>query len=114
MSEKPPIEYASPDRRDGADAFRSLSRLTGLPIERIEELAGRHELAVLFSPQTGRLRPAAEIRSLEAAGRLQAGPSSPTPQQRLVELHRHPPEGPSSWLKYPASSAPAWRGLWRK
>jgi glycine/D-amino acid oxidase-like deaminating enzyme len=95
MSNKPPpIEYAATNKRAGNTAWRSLSRLTSLPIERIEELAGRDELGALFSPQTGRLRPAAEIRSLEAAGRLQARPPQPTPQQRLVELYRHPPAGP--------------------
>jgi hypothetical protein len=93
MSEKIPIEYASPAKRGDNTAFRSLADQTGLSVERIEELAGRHELAALFSPRTGRLRPAAEIRSLEAAGRLHAGPR-PTTQQRLVELYRHPPRGP--------------------
>jgi hypothetical protein len=90
---KPPIEYAATNKRDGDTAFRSLSRLTGLPIERIEELAGRNELSCLFAPETGMLYTAAEIRSLEAAGRLHAGPPQPTPQQRLTELHRHPPRG---------------------
>jgi hypothetical protein len=94
MSNKPPVEYAATDRRSGADAFRSLADQTGLSVERIEELAGRYELAVLFSPVTHRLRPAAEIRSLEAAGRLQAGPPQLTPQQRQVELYRDPPRGP--------------------
>jgi hypothetical protein len=93
MSNKPPIiEYAT-SKRSSDTAWRSLSQLTGLPIERVEQLAARNELAALFSPRTGRLRPATEIRSLEAAGRLQAHPS-PTPQQRLVELNRHPPGGP--------------------
>jgi hypothetical protein len=92
MSNKPPaVEYAATDQRDGATAYRSLAGRTGLPIARIEELAARNELSVLFAP-TGRLRPAAECRSLEAAGRLHAHPS-PTPQQRLVELYRHPPWG---------------------
>jgi hypothetical protein len=92
MSNKPkPVEYAT-SKRSSDTALRSLADRTGLPIERIEELAARHELSALFSPRTGRPRPAAEIRSLEAAGRLQAHPP-PTPQQRLVELYRHPPRG---------------------
>lgn len=90
--EPPPIEYAT-SKRDANTAFRSLADRTGLPIERIEELAARHELSALFASTTGRLRTPVEIRSLEAAGRLQAHPS-PTPQQRLVELLRHPPGGP--------------------
>lgn len=94
MSNKPPpIEYAAANKR-GETAFRSLARLTGLPIERIEQLAGRDELACLFSETTGMLRSAAEIRSLEAAGQLHAGPPRLTLQQRLIELYRHPPGGP--------------------
>jgi hypothetical protein len=94
MSNKPkPVEYAT-SKRSSDTALRSLADQTGLPVERVEQLAARNELAALFSPRTGRLRPATEIRSAEAAGRLHARPSSPTPQQRLVELLRHPPGGP--------------------
>lgn len=57
-------------------------------------LPGRDELSALFSPETAMLRTLAEIRGLEASGRLQAGTPQRTPQQRLVELFRHPPTGP--------------------
>jgi hypothetical protein len=92
MSEKTPIEYATAKRDGDNTAFRSLAERTGLPVERVAELAGRNQLAALFSPTTHRLRPAAEIRSLEATGRLVDPP--PTLQQKLVELHRYPPRGP--------------------
>jgi hypothetical protein len=94
MSTKPrPIEYAT-SKRDANTAFRSLADRTGLPVGRIEELAARNELSALFASRTGRLRPAAEIRSLEATGRLHAGPRPLSGRQALVELYRDPPRGP--------------------
>jgi hypothetical protein len=64
------IEFASVAKPEDRIllGWRSLAQHTGLPIERIAELAARNELRSLFGA-SGSLRPTEELRSLAADGK---------------------------------------------
>jgi hypothetical protein len=69
------------------DGYRSLARTTGLPVEAVARLAVAGELRGLFDAQTGRLLPAAEIRSMFSEGGSSPVDGGARPRLELLRLN---------------------------